>query len=152
MGLRGPKSAASLQINNVDGSKPRLRPPPGLNAKERALFLQLVNACSPDHLRPADAPLLVAFVQSVLISHKLGRERDPKIKEWELVTRTLASLATRLRLSPASRTRPESIARMRQRGVMAPWHDDDPPWADERPHPNDPSYDSNDEEDEKNLQ
>jgi hypothetical protein len=120
MRTRGRRSAESLAINAVDGTPARLTAPAGLTTKERALFLQLVNACSPNHLRAADTPLLITYVQAALLARELGR--DPKkTREWERAARTMAALAVRLRLTPQSRKRPETIARQRQNGI-APWH------------------------------
>lgn len=122
MRTRGRRSAEALAINNVDGTPSRLATPTGLTTKERALFLQLVNACSPNHLRAADTPLLVTYVQAALLARELGR--DPKkTREWERAARTMAALAVRLRLTPQSRTRPETIARQRSPDIgVAPWH------------------------------
>jgi hypothetical protein len=142
MRQRGRKSATRLAINNVDGSPPRLVLPAGLNAKERALFEQVVNATDPGHFRKGDVPMLIAFVQASLLSRALGRDSS-QIKEWERATRTLASLATRLRLTPHSRTRPETIARQQQPAAgswnKVPWESEteEEPWADELPQDDD---------------
>jgi hypothetical protein len=119
MGRRGPKSAAQLAINNVDGTPHRLTPPPGLTAQERKLFVQLIAATSPDHFAPGDIPMLIAYPQAVLLSHKLGRDPD-NVADWEKCTRVMSSLAVRLRLCPHSRVRAES-ARLQPKAV-GPWH------------------------------
>ena len=145
MRQRGRRSAEALAINNVDGSPPRLTAPAGLNTKERVLFEQLVHTTSPSHFRASDASLLVAFVQAILLSRKLGRDLS-KVAEWEKATRTMASLATRLRLTPQSRSDPKTIARMQQpNDGVAPWHRG-------ALNPNDSSYDSDDEDNNKSPQ
>jgi hypothetical protein len=113
MRQRGRRSAEALAISRIDGKPPRLTAPAGLNAKERALFEQLVNAADPQHFRRTDIPVLIGFVQASLLSRKLGRDSD--------ATRTMASLATRLRLTPASRTDPKTIARQRLPAAIGPW-------------------------------
>jgi hypothetical protein len=138
MRQRGRRSAEALAINNVDGTPSRLATPIGLNVKERALFEQLVKTTDPRHFRATDTSMLVAFVQAVLLSRQLGRDPS-KTREWERATRTMASLATRLRLTPASRTRPETIARQRPLDGVAPWPraeqtpDEDDEWPPPRP-------------------
>ena len=109
MRQRGRHSAEALAINNVDGSPLRLTAPAGLNTKERVLFEQLVHTTSPRHFRASDVSLLVAFVQAIAVA-----QAGPRFKqgaEWEKATRMMASLATRLRLTPQSRSDPKTIAR-----------------------------------------
>jgi hypothetical protein len=142
MRQRGKKSAASfVAINNVDGAPPRLTAPSGLNVRERVVFEALIAASDPRHFRRSDVPLLVAYVQSVLLSHKLGR--DPRnIKAWETATRTMVALSTKLRLNPHTRTDPKVIARQPQ---LYPFK---PPWqrGDGISDPTDAKYDSADDD------
>jgi hypothetical protein len=125
MRQRGRKSAEALAIN-VSGEPPRLTPPAGLNPKERAAFVELVNAADPRHFRRSDAPMIVALVQATIKARELGR--DPaKTQDWERASRVMMALATKLRLTPQCRTRPESIARQHE---VAPCHEDES-WDDE---------------------
>jgi hypothetical protein len=121
MRQRGRRSAASLVVlPNVDGSPRRLEPPTDLRADERALFAQLVNACSPRHFVESDLPLLISFCQATL----LARNSYPKrLADWERAVRIQALLATRLRLSVQSRVDPKTIARAaaKERTGPAPW-------------------------------
>jgi hypothetical protein len=119
MRQRGRRSAEALAIN-VSRAPSRLTAPSSLNAKERAQFEALIDASDPKHFRKSDIPLLVSLAQAALLSHKLGRDPD-RIGEWEKVTRVQAMLATKLRLTPQSRTDPKTVARMQQNGT-APWH------------------------------
>ncbi len=59
-------------------------------------------------------PLLIAFVQAVLLSRGAVKKagKDPRqLQVWERSTRVAAALATRLRLSPQARVDPKVIAR-----------------------------------------
>ena len=125
MRQRGRKSAELIAMG-VDGRPPRLTVPSGLNAKECALAQELIDAAAPEHFRASDAPLLVALVQATLLSRNLARDatkgRDPaKVASWERATRTMASLATKLRLSPQSRTDPKTTGRETVSNIRAPW-------------------------------
>ena len=99
MRQRGRKSAANLAtVQVVDGSRPRLNPPPDLSNAERALFVELIGACNPNHFVESDMPLLVSYIQSTLLSRgaAAGLADDPsKIIIWEKATRMQATLATR---------------------------------------------------------
>jgi hypothetical protein len=95
-----------------------LQPSHDLTAAEAALFKELVASCSSEHFVASDRPLLTAYVQCVLASRHWAKasRRDPKlIVVWERTVRMLAVLASRLRLSPSSRTRPENTARAQQK-------------------------------------
>ena len=111
MRQRGRKSAALLSFPEVDGGRPRITPPASLTKAERFLFIEL--AADAPHLVPADAPLLGAYCQAVLLSRRTGR--DPvRVEAWERATRVMTSLATKLRLTPQARTCPKSIGRQQQ--------------------------------------
>ena len=150
MRQRGRKSAEALAIN-VSGEPPRLTPPAGLSPKERAAFVELVNAADPRHFRRSDVPMIVALVQATIKARELGRDPS-KTQDWERASRVMMALATKLRLTPQCRTRPESIARMQQHEVT-PWHEDES-WEDEPkpwdrrltpPSPTDPKYDEDED-------
>ena len=120
MRQRGRKSAANLATFRVDGAPPRPHPPAYLQDDERTLFTELVAACDARHFVESDLPLLVSYVQATLLSRATAR--DPKmIAVWEKATRMQATLATRLRLAPQSRTDPKTIARGLQRVGPQPW-------------------------------
>jgi hypothetical protein len=119
MRQRGRKSADQLALRVIDAPRPSLEPPPSLTKPERLLFSEL--AANAPHLTLSDAPLLASYVQATLMSRRSAR--DPaRIDTWEKSTRLQAALATKLRLSPQSRTDPKSVARqMPQRTGPAPW-------------------------------
>ena len=115
---RGRKSQAGLSVVQLK-SVPRLRPPPGLSKAEDALFRQVVATCAADHFTASDAPMLVAYCQAVLLSRWAFKEVEAsgmQFQVWQQAARTLATLATKLRLCPHSRSDPQTITR-RSRGV-----------------------------------
>jgi len=125
MRKRGRKSGDELTVINVNGDPPRLDPPPTLTDPERALFVEIVQACSPKHFVPSDVPLVVSYVQATLLSRQAvtnAATTPAMLALWEKATRMQATLATRLRLSPQARTDPKTIGRqMPQRIGPPPW-------------------------------
>jgi phage terminase small subunit len=115
MKQRGRRSTASLSVVTPLGSHlRRMEPPEGLDPIDSALFRKIVASCSVDHFSQADAPLLSAYCQAVRISRRAFEASltdASHIVAWEKSTRTLALLATRLRLSPHSRAGPKAIGR-----------------------------------------
>ena len=103
---RGRRSSSDLSTLRVDGRPSRIDPPESLTEPERILFCELVSNCEPEHLRPADQPLLLAYIQAILVSQDAVKRvvDDPAaLVIWEKSTRLLSSLAARLRLCPQSR-------------------------------------------------
>ena len=93
---------------------PRLRAPADLSEGEAALFRQVVAQCSADQFTASDTPLLVAYVQAVLLSQWAFKEMSEDratFQLWQQSARTMATLATKLRLCPHSRTDPKTITR-----------------------------------------
>jgi hypothetical protein len=127
MRQRGRKSPATLVALNVNSEQPKLTAPSSkltapqsLNADERALFGELVDACDASHFRESDLPLLISYIQATLISR--GAAHDPdRIALWEKATRMQATLATRLRLSPQSRIDPKTLGRQQPPPGPRPW-------------------------------
>jgi hypothetical protein len=123
----GRKSAAELASPPVDGSSPRLRPPEHLDDRERALFVELINACAPQHFVKSDAPLLAAYVQidpAVAISGQTCRQGSGGAGVVGEINANDGNAGTRLRLSPQSRLDPKSVGRMRPCNGPRPWDDD----------------------------
>jgi hypothetical protein len=107
---RGRKSSGHPEMIAVDGRSSRLEPPSYLTRPETELFEELVAACSADHFRISDLPVLVSLVQATLLARSAGR--DPAmVAEFDRVARLQATLATKLRLTPQSRTDPKNIGR-----------------------------------------
>jgi len=130
---RGRKSSNVVALG-VTASSPRLTPPPTLTKAEKALFDELIGSSDPQHFVPSDMPLLVSFVQATLLARSLAStaakpsKPDPTvIGSWEKVTRVMAMLATRLRMTPQARNDPKTVG-VRQRNAAMLIK---PPWADE---------------------
>jgi phage terminase small subunit len=101
------------------GSVPRLRPPESLGEQERAVFLDLVTSTDPRQFRESDLPLLCRYAELVVLAEQAAGElaadgvviADSKgtriISPWFQVhasaVRSLAMVATRLKLSPSAR-------------------------------------------------
>jgi hypothetical protein len=119
------RSAASLTLvhPNVTGRDPRLSPPSTVSAAEKRLFISIVGSCPAAHFRPSDQPLLVQYVMACVAAEhaaaKLvetggpvsGGEVNPWHRVHERAVRLMSVLAMRLRLSPASRLKPEMVHR-----------------------------------------
>jgi hypothetical protein len=98
---------------------PVLQPPPGISDGEALLFRQIVAQCDATHFVESDRPLLLAYVQAILLSRWAFRELSEDrlaFQTWQQSARTIATLATKLRLCPHSRTDPKTITR-RGRGI-----------------------------------
>ena len=117
MRQRGRRSAAALEVINVDGRPSRLQPPRYLNKIETAVFVELA---ATGHFVPTDAGLLASLAQATIMARKAAR--DPaKLSVWERAVRVQAMLSTKLRLTPQTRTDPKTVGRQQQRGYPAPW-------------------------------
>lgn len=131
MKQRGRKSAANLEVINVDGSPSRLLPPDHLSADERQRFTEIVSNCDARHFRPSDVTLLNRFVEADALAEKAAAElrKNPVIdgsaSPWlavqEKSVRALTALSMRLRLSPQSRIDPKSLGRQEVRMGINPW-------------------------------
>jgi hypothetical protein len=113
---RGRKSIeANLIPLNVSGGQSFLKAPATLSSAERQLFAEVVGAVDPRHFVKSDMPLLVSYIQATIVARRLtpkGARPDPKVvTSWERAVRVQATLATRLRLAPQSRTSPKTVGR-----------------------------------------
>lgn len=123
MRQRGRKSAANLiAMPAVDGKPARVSPPTHLTARERKAFIELVASTDAKHFIASDVPLLVTYIQSIVLVRDAARKKDAQ--SFEKLSRVSAMLATRLRLSPHARTDPKVIARAHQEPRHpTPWND-----------------------------
>jgi hypothetical protein len=120
MNQRGRKSSASLVVV-ATGAPPRLAPPADLSDDEKALFLELVNACSPKHFVESDKPLLISFIQATILA-RASAGKAMLIGTWEKAVKVQALLATRLRLAPQARLDPQTVGRFKlSSGLPKPW-------------------------------
>ena len=131
MKQRGRKSAASLEVINVDGSPDRLQPPDHLSADERERFTKIIASCDARHFRPSDMTLLCRFVEADALAERAAKELrkhpviDGKASPWLMVqeksVRALTALSIRLRLSPSSRIDAKAMGRHEPRLTVNPW-------------------------------
>jgi len=127
MGARGRKSAAELSAISCDGIELHRRPEPpehlGDNAAE--IWRAIINSLPADWFSPGTLPLLEAMcslavsqrytVRSLQVLERDGADFDRG--EWERLQKQLgevsgriATLATRMRLTPQSRYGPRAAA------------------------------------------
>jgi hypothetical protein len=121
---RGRKSAADLAAPPPVEELKRLEPPEHLNDDEKTIFAELVEACAPQHFAKSDLPLLAAYAQSILLSREAAKEAGSApsaMALWEKAVKVMATLATRLRLSPQSRADPKTVARHMPSHLPRPW-------------------------------
>lgn len=118
------RSSASLTFlrPGVDGRPTRLRPSNDLTGPEREVFTAIVGALPPEHFKESDRWVLEEYVRDVVLARdaagqmrEAGVVIDGRASPWVAIrakaTRSMAILATRLRLTPASRLDAKSVAR-----------------------------------------
>jgi hypothetical protein len=108
------KSRASLEIVPIEQHLPRIETPPGLSQEERELFERIVKQCGPTHFTNSDSPLLVAYVQNIILvdmCYQAALASPDRLPAWERAIKTLAMLARSLRLTPRSRVDPKTLTR-----------------------------------------
>jgi phage terminase small subunit len=92
----------------------RLRPPPRLRDRAKAIFIETVTGCDPRHFRSSDLHLLERYCEATALAEKAaaklaeeGSVVDGKVSPWFQVhqgaAKTASGLALRLRLGPQSR-------------------------------------------------
>lgn len=126
------KSSAALSVIPITSAHKRISPPTDLSPPEANLFRAIINQVAPNHFTESDAPLLISYVQSTLLSRRaakaLASGDASALPVWDRTTRMQATLATRLRLAPQSRSDPKSVARKlaaHRRSVYDQIEDDD---------------------------
>jgi phage terminase small subunit len=115
----GRASAADLAARYIGpGSPPPLRPPSELTESEARSFAEIVSTVKPGHFQQCDVRLLSIYCQALTLARRTGEaaEQDPGnaspalIKLYDAATRRVCSLATKLRLTPISRSPQKSAA------------------------------------------
>ena len=101
---------------------PRLIPPAFLTNAERALFTEIIEGTDLRHFVVGDLPLIVSYVKvSLLVRDAPDDVTDEKtVAAWGCAVRVQAMLATKLRLSPQTRSHPRTVAREPRQGPQ-PW-------------------------------
>lgn len=132
---RGRKSAAELMASPIEayGRQPL---PPELSGEEAEVFLAIVNSHPAEWFEPASVPLLVQYARHIVQARRVAELLEkavgkPKtrwdyyaalLKQQRAESAALASLATKLRLTPSSRRND----RGNLRPIAAP--SQPPPW------------------------
>jgi phage terminase small subunit len=89
----------------------RLRPPADLDDDAKAVFAAIVAEAKDNHFQGVDEPLLAAYARAVCIERQSAAliKQNPLgataslLKSYELATRTIYTLAQRLRCCPMAR-------------------------------------------------
>jgi hypothetical protein len=116
------RSAADLAVVRPEGGFTRLRPPADLGEEEREIWHEIVASCRSDHFQKCDGPLLIRYVENVVLARRaaaaLTREgpvvagrTNPWLVVAEKCDRALVALSMRLRISPQARMRREGTPR-----------------------------------------
>ena len=136
MAQRGRKSAAELStpLKVISVDHRRLTPPPYLTGAARKVFEETVSCSDPKHFRKNELGVLVAYCEALVLSrHYAAALTDERAEDfvlshrhWLEATKLVATLATRLRLTPHSRLDARGAGRLRTPMKM-PWEygDDD---------------------------
>jgi phage terminase small subunit len=120
MKQRGRKSAASLAITPVFEHKAvPVQSPPTLSEPARAVFLDLVGSCNPEHFEKSDIGLLCQYCEAQSMAERAaaelqngtGEAPEWALKLWEKANKVMSGLALRLRLGPQSRRERAQVKR-----------------------------------------
>lgn len=121
------RSAASLTTPRVDGRPSPLVAPSDLPAAAAKVWRGLTASTPPDHFRASDVPVLRTYcVTAAMLAEAeaelaKGAVVDGKVSPWvnvhERLSRTLATLALRLRLCPSARQDPKTTGRQKAPSV-----------------------------------
>lgn len=116
MGLRGPKSEKHLNVVRVAPERPK--PPKGMGKRAKKTWKNIVDSLPPGFFRVGALPLLRAYCEaesvhydamllieksSILIKTREGNfVKNPAVSIQSAKSNEMASLASKLRLSPSS--------------------------------------------------
>jgi phage terminase small subunit len=94
-----------------------VQPPASLSEPAKAVFLDLVSTCDPEHFEASDVTLLGQYCEASALATRAAAtvQADPEnakaLAVWEKATRTMSGLALRLRLGPQSRREKAKVER-----------------------------------------
>jgi hypothetical protein len=119
MRQRGRQSGADVEVTDVAGTRPTLRPPSHLTAKEAALFVEVVGNAPAGQFSASDVYLLTSFVRVTLVCDQAvkalakanDKTRPTRMKILDQAVKMQALLATKLRLATMSRIGPRTAGR-----------------------------------------
>ena len=106
---RGRKSQAERDMEPLmhHAEPVPVQPPASLSEPAKAVFLDLVSTCDPEHFEASDVTLLGQYCEaSALAARSASALQAGDVSQlaiWEKATRTMSGLALRLRLGPQSR-------------------------------------------------
>lgn len=118
------RSAASIAVVPGLQAVERVRPPRGLTPNQKGHFAALVASKPAEHFQPCDVPLLVALARHLAMADAAAAlleqadDVDALDRAAAMLSREtgrIATLMTRLRLTPQARYTPDN-KRLRQRG------------------------------------
>src|SRR3954453_8660300 len=132
---RGRPSVADLMTPRPITTYERQRPPPELAGEEAEAFLSFVNAESPDWFTSAPVPLLAQLARHIVQARRIAEliekvvgQKDTNLgyytellKQQRAESQVIATLATKLRLTPQSRRPDRGNARPAAEGRRPPW-------------------------------
>jgi len=117
------RSAVSLTVPRVDGRPAPLAAPSDLPDAAAKVWRGLTASTPTDHFRASDVPVLRTYCVTAALLEEAEAELakgavvDGKVSPWvnvhERLSRTLATLALRLRLCPSARQDPKSTGRQK---------------------------------------
>ncbi len=126
------RSAADLAVIRSIKSVPRLRAPATLTARQKAHFTALVASVPAERLRPVDLPLLVTLCRHLGRAEEIEGQFATVVNTDDFDTLSamaaressrIASILTKLRLTPQARYVPDS-RKLRPREGTPPWEVD----------------------------
>lgn len=139
MKQRGRKSAAALSVIGAGGIETIRRPePPGeLSKREAESWRRIVNAYDATRFDPGAEPILAQLCRHIEAARKLAalirqaeEAEEFDVDAWQGLLRAqdresarIASLATRLRLTPQARYVPHSAGARAQGDGAKPWEE-----------------------------
>jgi hypothetical protein len=129
----GRTSASAASIIPLGPGMPRIEPPKGFDADEKALWRQIVGTMPADWFDLGSAPMLAKLCEHLVAADGLKKAYKTNgdielLKNWREETKVIASLATKLRLTPQSRYdcfKAANKLKNTVRGIKA-WELDDP--------------------------
>ena len=148
MGTRGRKSAASLEVLPIaTGKLPAVgkfpEPPAYLTPEQDDVWRVVIASRGGDLIQPESYPVLVEYCRAVCAANQIAAQLDnfdpswssddEGLKRWDKMlamqdrlSRNVASLAAKLRLTPSSRVQAISAGRNADKGAKKkPWEFDE---------------------------
>jgi phage terminase small subunit len=123
------RPSRNAHVQPIDGGAQRpLQPPAELSEEELESFASIVSTVKAGHFRPSDARLVALYVQSLTLARRTGERLAAELatpallKAYDAATRRTCSLATKLRLTPQSRS-PQKSARSNDAPRNASYYD-----------------------------